>query len=52
MLTYCSVTNETITAAYKGSVIHLFYVASYEYERRKKENERRSMYMRNGFSGM
>ena len=40
LLTYCRITNETLTDAYKGSVLHLFYVVSYETERMEAEVER------------
>ena len=52
VLTYCQLTNETITTAYASSVIHLFYVVSYETERRERENEQRKRYMQRGYSGM
>ena len=52
VLTYCQLTNETITTAYTSSVIHLFYVVSYEVERRERENEQRKRYMQQGYSGM
>lgn len=52
ILTYCRITNETITAAYGSSVIHLFYVVSYETERLMKEEEMRKRYMRRGYGGL
>lgn len=50
MLTYCRVTNETISEAYKGSVNHLFYIVTYETERLMKENDMRRRYMKGGYS--
>lgn len=40
LLTYCRVTNETLSEAYRGSVIHLFYIVSYETERLEADAER------------
>ena len=50
VLTYCRVTNETISEAYKGSVNHLFFIVTYETERLMKENDMRRRYMKGGYS--
>lgn len=52
MLTYCRVTNETISAVYRSSVIHLFYIVTYETERLRRENEQLRKYQRNGYRGI
>ena len=52
VLTYCRVANTPIAEAYKSSVIHLFYIVTYETERLRRENERLKQYMRKGHSGM
>lgn len=52
VLTYCRVTNEPISAVYRSSVIHLFYIVSYETERKKLENEALKKYRVKGYNQM
>lgn len=40
LLTYCKLTNETITAAWRESVMQVLVVVNYEAERIEQENQR------------
>ena len=51
VLTYCRVACTPIAEVYKSSVIHLFYIVSYETERKRKENEELKKYRRSGYGG-
>ena len=44
VLTYCRVTLTPIAEVYKSSVIHLFYIVSYETMRKRRENEELKKY--------
>lgn len=52
ILTYCRVTNEPISEVYKSSATHLFYVVTYETERRRRENEELRKYVKGGYKSM
>lgn len=40
VLTYCRITNETVTKAFQESVYQVLWIASYEADRINKENMR------------
>ena len=52
VLTYCQLTNETLTAAMRESVLQVLYIYNYEHIRRLADEENRRRYSVGGFGGM
>ena len=52
VLTYCQLTNETLTTAMRESVLQVLFIYNYEHTRRLLDEENRRRYAVGGFNGI